>query len=311
MQKWIHSGVAICLFLITGCGVLDSFVLKPSEIIRRTPEEFGYKSSKLSLSTVDDNQMSIWHVKASSKMAKKGIIVVVPGNDDNKGRYTVALPVFCDNGWDVVLMDYVGFGESTGQPSFAGLIDSARSAFDYAFTQDKVVVGFGVSMGTPVLARVAADYDLTACIFESTVDVWSVSSAFLDHFGLGSPFNLVTDTVATLSTPQDYDTKFWIEKVTEPKLFIHSPDDNVTPYTQAWEVYKHAPQPKHFLATEGEHALQMFIDPVLYRSMVNGYLDGILNQDPIENKRFQEILDTEIHDTLEQMGWISNEENSQ
>ncbi|MCG8409490.1 MAG: alpha/beta hydrolase [Phycisphaerales bacterium] len=285
---------------VTGCDALDMIVLRPSPDIRRTPADFGFESDSVRLRMKADEEVSIWHVRTS--LERKGILVIVPGLDANKSRYTIGLPIYVDDGWDVILMDYVGYGESTGTASFEGLIESTNAVFDYAFTQDDTVVGVSISLGTSVLARVAADYDLTACVFEGTLNLWEESSLFAEHIGIGSPIWGIADAVAALSTPFDYNTKHWIAQVEEPKLFLHSPDDNVTPFPGAWEIFQLAPQPKHFVAIQGDHAMQMFIDPVLYRSVVNGWLDGVLRQDPILNDEFQVLLEEEVQASLDGFG---------
>lgn len=300
MKTRILPACIALFFLMTGCGFLETFVLRPSFEIKSTPADFGYDADKLALPMSDGGEISIWHVR--TPVEKKGIIVVVPGNDANKSRYTNGLPIFADDGWDLILMDYEGYGESSGTATFHGLIASTRVAMEYAKSQDDVVVGYGVSLGTSVLARVAADMDITACVFESTTDLWSEPSLFLDYHVMDSPFWIPLDAIAALGSTEDFDLKHWITLVDEPKLFLHTPDDNVTPFEGAWEVFKLAPQPKHMFVTQGDHAEQLFIDPVLYRTVVNGWLNGVLENDPILNEQFQQFLQEQVQTSLEGLG---------
>ncbi len=296
----------ICLLLLIGllcclqCGGLDPLVLRPSATIRRLPTELGYSFEARTVPTPGGSQISLWHVFSS--VQRKGIIVLVPGNDANKGRYTTSLPIFVDNGWDMVLPDYAGFGESPGMATLEALFDSTYAAIDYAKSQSDVVIGYGVSLGTAVLARVAVDRELTACVFESTVVFHEAPSLVAKKLGIYTPLMDIIDFFAAVGSPEGFDTKRWIQQVREPKLFIHSPDDHVTPFDGAWEVFKLAPPPKHMFVTQGEHALQVFMDPNLYRSVVNGWLDGVLNQDPIENELFRQILQEEINVAFEALG---------
>lgn len=289
-----------CLLASLHCGSLDELILKPSADIRRVPKEFGYSYESKFVPTPAGNQISIWHV-ASTK-PRKGIIVTIPGNDANKSRYVLSLPIFCDDGWDLILVDYKGFGESPGTATMQDLFDSAYGAIDYAKEQSDVVVGYGVSLGTGVLARVAADRELTACIFESTMILFEAASLFTQYNGLYTPIVEIANVVATLGSPADFDTKRWIQEVHEPKLFIHSPSDSVTPFAGAMEVMKLAPSPKHMFVTEGNHALQVFLDPELYRSVINGWLDGVLKINPIVNAEFDTLLEEEVRASFEAYG---------
>lgn len=287
---------------LCACDVTEALILRPSDVVTRTPAAFEFAFDTMELPAENGGIVSIWHVR--STVERKGTIVIVPGNDANKSRFTTGLPIFIDDGWDVILMDYEGYGESTGQASFAGLIRSANTVMRYAMSQDEVVVGYGVSLGTTVLARVAADHDLAACIFESTLNIWDEASLFVERNLIGTPLTKPLDLIAAVTTSQDYNIKYWITQVSGPKLFLHSTQDSVTPFKGAMEVFELAPEPKHLFITRGEHAMQVFIDPGLYRAVVNGWLDGALNIDPIENAFFQELLETEVRAALEAVGFL-------
>jgi len=300
-MKPVFFALSLCtLFCVIGCGVIDALILRPSPVIRRTPEDFGFQFDAKTLPMSDEVQISIWHARTAQP--RKGIIVVVPGNDANKSRYTAALPVFGNDGWDLILMDYEGYGESGGTASLQGLIDSTRVVFDYALSQADVVVGLGISMGSPVLARIAADTDLAACIFESTLNVWEEPTLFLDHHNLGSPLAPLANGLAAIGTPDAYDTKRWMALITEPKLFFHSPEDNVTPFQGAWELYQIAPAPKQLITTQGEHGTAVFLDPALYRSIANGWLNGVLTDDPDLDQQYHDLLEGEVQAALEGFG---------
>lgn len=301
MKNRLSAVLPLMLVCLPGCGFLETFVLRPSFEINSTPADFGFEADTMRLALPDGGEISIWHVRTTAE--KKGILVVVPGNDANKSRYTNGLPLFADDGWDLILMDYQGYGESSGTATFDGLIESTRVAMEYALSQDEVVVGYGVSLGTSVLARVAADIEITACIFESTTDLWAEASLFLTHHLGPSPAWATFDAIAALGSTEDFDLKRWITQVEEPKLFLHAPGDNVTPFEGAWEVFKLAPQPKHMFVTQGDHALQLFLDPVLYRTVVNGWLNGILQNDPILNEQFQQFLEQQVQTSLEGLGF--------
>lgn len=291
------AAVATC----SQCGALDSLILKPTTTIRRLPTDFGYAYETKTVPTPAGNQISIWHV-ATNSPERKGIIVTIPGNDANKSRYVVSLPLFADNGWDLILPDYTGFGESPGQPTLQGLFDSAYGAVDYAKSQSDVVVGYGISLGTGVLARIAVDRELTAVVFESMMIFYETPTLFAQNLGINFPVFGIADWVAQAASTPDLDSKRWIKDVTEPKLFIHSPDDHVTPFEGARQIFALAPQPKHMFVTQGEHALQAFIDPGMYRNVINAWLDGVIKRDPIENELYLRLLEEEIEAAFQALG---------
>ncbi len=282
---------------LAGCDALslymDTSILRPTDTLFFTPPDLGYLNyDEIMLPSGEHDHVAIWHVRTTQE--RKGIIVGLGGVADNKSRYVPGIPLVVDDGWDLIMLDYQGFGDSTGFASLEGAVRSSRVAFDYALSQDDTVVGYGFSFGTAVLARIAADYDLAGAVFDGTLNLWESASLFVKDQGLYNPLidlgdfdpfiRLIDVPLFILGTPPDYDTKRWIRMVEEPKLFIHSPDDRVNPYEGAWEVFENAPEPKFLFTTRGgEHMTYVFLDPILYRSVVNGWLDGVVGHDRTSN----------------------------
>src|SRR5437870_4112114 len=107
----LFRGTAVLLAWIAaaGCGVqLDPVILRPSATFRYIPSDLNYDYEEKMLPMKDGGEVSIWRIRAAG--TSKGTIVVIPGNDANKGRYSVVLPIFVDKGWDVIVFDYPGFG---------------------------------------------------------------------------------------------------------------------------------------------------------------------------------------------------------
>lgn len=291
IRTFRHRRVMTLLLLavLPGCGTFDFVALRASDTIRRTPGDIGYEFETHVIPDENGLNISLWRVPARGE--KKGTIVFLAGNDANKGRFTIVLPVFVDTGWDVILYDYQGFGESEGELTFAGLITSSRAVLKWATERDSVVVAFGASLGTPVAIRLASEFELTAMILESTLDLWKVPSQFLVKSGL-MPEALapLLDAIMSEATPEDYDGARWMPLVEEPKLFIHSPDDSITPFEGAWSLFQAAQNPKYFFVTQGDHAIEPFIRPDSYRLMVNAWLDGVLGLNPIDNPAYRATL---------------------
>ncbi len=288
----------MCVSLVSalaGCDTLslfmDTLILYPTDTLYFTPPDLGYTNyDEIMLPSGEHDQVAIWHVRTTQE--RKGTIVGLGGIGDNKSRYVLGIPIVVDDGWDMVMLDYQGFGDSTGSASLEGAVRSSRVAFDYALSQDDTVVGYGFSFGTAVLARIAADYDLAGCIFDGTLNLWETPSLYIKDqgfydpvidFGDFDPFIRYFDVpLFILGTPADYDIKRWIRMAEEPKLFIHSPEDSINPYQGAWEVFQNAPEPKYLFTTRGgEYMTYVFQDPILYHAVVNGWLDGVVCHDPM------------------------------
>lgn len=83
---------------------------------------------------------------------------------------------------DVLLFDYPGYGESTGAPTAAVILETALAAYDYAVALEtsagKKRVLYGFSLGGLVAAHVARDRAVDGLVLEATapnVESWARS----------------------------------------------------------------------------------------------------------------------------------------
>jgi uncharacterized protein len=307
-MKRVLCGALFFILGSAGCGItLDPLILRPSSEFKYLPTELGYNFTEQVVTATKGPTVSLWRIKPAG--TSRGIIVIVPGNDANKGRYVMTLPFFVDKGWEVILFDYPGFGKSTGDATLPGLLDGTRAVLDYAFEEDDVVIGIGVSLGTAVLGRVAPEYPLTACIFESTMNLYEIASSFLDYHKVLPEIGGIADFVAAATSSPDWDMRRWVADARMPKLFIHSPDDSVTPFSMGFRVFEAAAKPKQMFVTEGDHSFQLFIDPNLYRSTVNGWIDGVTRSDPIHIAGFEDLLRADLLSTIAAYGLSPDQVN--
>lgn len=257
---------------------IEQIFLRPTELIEGTPADMGYAFDTLDLPIDGGRRVSAWHVHAENP---KAVVVIVPGSDRNKSRYLIALPVFIPNGYDVVLMDYEGFGESEGDPTLANMLDDGLAVVDYALTRHERVVAFGVSLGTPIASWIAAQRELSACIFEASAMLLLEPALYLLNEGIPVPF--LWDAAILYITPQvprEYNLYATIQQVAEPKLFMHSTEDDTTPYAGGRLAYRAAPEPKDFWTMYGGHGEMIELDVEAYTSVVIGWLDRWLADSP-------------------------------
>jgi len=251
---------------------LDKLILLHRSKLSHVPEELGYRYDNVTLPVAEGRWIKLWQVYSEPS---KGLVIIVPGMDQNKGRYVPYLPIFVENGYDVILMDYEGYGESPGESTLSNLVDDTLAACRYARSRHEKVIAFGVSLGTPLVARAAAELDFDGCIFEGTLILGEEATLWLtDLTGSVPPIvSALADGYVLRQMPEDYDIRTYITRVTEPKLFIHSAEDEVTPLVGARLVYDAAPEPKQFWEVRGGHCRMADLDRDLYTRTVIGWID--------------------------------------
>ena len=152
-------------------------------------------------------------------------------------RWLIALPV------NVFIIDYRGYGKSRGSPSEKGLYLDARAAWDYLISERRIpverVILFGESLGGAVAIDLATRVRPTGLIvqssFTSIPDMAKVIFPFLPRFLVRTKMNSIDK----------------ISKVDCPKLFVHSPPDEVVPYEFGRRLFEAATEPKQFYEIPG------------------------------------------------------------
>ncbi len=267
--------VAIAVLpLLAGCGViptLDEMILRPNPTITTTPADAGYEYEELSVPVAADRSVTVWHVKAPAPPA--GIVVVVPGSTGNKSMYVAALPVFVGAGYDVLLMDYEGYGNSPGEPTLQHAADDVMAVADYAFAQFDTVVLYGVSLGSPLAARAAATHRPAALILEASLILASEAGLWLEDNNLAIPIAMnVGDWFAATVMPEEYDIIESMAAVDAPTLIMHSVDDEVTPYPGGEQVFDAAAGSRTFWQMRHKHGKMFFEEPEVYTAAVQEWL---------------------------------------
>lgn len=144
---------------------------------------------------------------------------------------------------EVFIIDYRGYGRSEGSPSEAGLYADARGAWDYLTIERQVppaqIVVFGDSLGGAVAIELATRVEPAGLIVQSAFTSIRDMAAEVMPFVPGF----------LLRTKMDSLNK--IARVRAPKLFIHSPADELVPYRFGRQLYEAAPEPKQFYEVRG------------------------------------------------------------
>ena len=144
---------------------------------------------------------------------------------------------------DVFIVDYRGYGRSEGSPSEQGLYADASGAWDYLTRSRGVpaarIVVFGDSLGGAVAIELATRVAPAGLIVQSGFTSIRDMAAEVMPFVPGFILRTKMDSLGR------------IERVSAPKLFIHSPADEMVPYRFGRQLYDAAPAPKQFYEVKG------------------------------------------------------------
>lgn len=197
------------------------------------------------LTTSDGERLIAWVVPPR---AGKPVLLYFHGNGGNlgRGRRPMQLGSLTEDGTGLFAVSYRGYGGSTGMPSEEGLLFDARAAYAAAVARfgAERLVGYGESLGTGVVLKLAAEQPLKAVILDapylSTASVAQLSYPYVP--------------VALLMKDQ-FRSDAVIGKVRAPLLVLHGERDRVIPFAQGRALYELANPPKRFIRfPDGGHS---------------------------------------------------------
>lgn len=103
---------------------------------------------------------------------KKGFILYFHGNAGNLQRWGNCAVDFTELGYDILLVDYRGYGKSSGQPSEAALYADAETVLQWCkekFNYERFVI-YGRSLGSAVATNLSANSAPDLLILETPFD---------------------------------------------------------------------------------------------------------------------------------------------
>ncbi len=253
----------VSCWLACGCGPavdLNDFLLNPDPVIGKNPGDIGYAYESVSVPVAEGRSVAAWHVRSEES---KALVVVIPGAAQNKSVYLVGLPMIIDSGYDALLMDYEGFGESPGTATLQHAADDALAVVGYAMGLHSRVVLYGISLGSALATRAAAEYPVAALAIDGVLVMRDEISDWVQGHAL--PAMLIGGSRLTVQVPEDYDIVKYIAQAHGAKLVMHSPEDTLTPLSGAQRVFDAASPPKTFWQEYYDHGGMILLLPDTYR----------------------------------------------
>jgi fermentation-respiration switch protein FrsA (DUF1100 family) len=208
-----------------------------------TPERYGLPFEDLAIRTEDGETLHAWWIPARNA---RGAVILFHGNAGNISYRLDYARMFDRLGYSTLLVEYRGYGRSTGSPSEQGTYRDAAASWRW-LTETKSVAGsdivlFGESLGGAVAAWLAERERPRALVLASTFT--SVPDLAAEIY----PFLPVR-----LLSRYEYNTLDALARIHAPVLVAHSPSDDIIPFSHGKRLFAAAREPKSFLELAGGH----------------------------------------------------------
>lgn len=206
----------------------DSIIFRPRKTTTNHLYSFDFHFEELNLQMEDHAIINAVHFKVDNP---KGVILYFHGNKGNLERWGKVVAPLTKHGYNVFVMDYRGYGKSTGKKTESLMYSDAQECYDYLKKEykEKAIVIYGRSLGGVFASYVASKNLPRQLILEATFS--SIKDVVESKFPILPYDMLLKFKFVTIEL---------IEKVTVPTLIFHGNRDRLVPFTLGKKVAAHS-----------------------------------------------------------------------
>jgi hypothetical protein len=239
--RWLR--ITLLLYAAVGIAIYylqDYFFFRPEPVERTYRYSFGQPYREVNLAF--DHLSNINIIQFTTDSTPRGCVLYFHGNRKNVGWYAKHAPLFTREGYEVWMIDYPGYGKSTGRLNEEVLYAYALQLYRLArkfFAADSIIL-YGRSMGTGIASRLAARERARQLVLETPYySFTSVAAHFLPIYPV--------ERIIHVKLP----TYRYLPEVEEPILILHGTDDGLIPISNARRLQPLLKPGDRFVTIEG------------------------------------------------------------
>jgi pimeloyl-ACP methyl ester carboxylesterase len=256
--RWIK--VFLLLYCIIGIAFYygqEALLFHPVAVDRNVKYDFGQPYTEVNLPFDKETNLNIIEFKATDHQdfraageskfrvpdsLTRGVVLYFHGNRRNISWYAQYAADFTSKGYEVWMLDYPGFGKSTGKLSEQKLYDYALQLYKLARSrwQPSQIILYGKSLGTGIAAELASVRDCRRLILECPYySLESVTRHYFPVYPLGNMLHY------------HFPTNSYLPAVTAPITIFHGSSDWLIPYSNAVRLKPLLKPGDDFITIEG------------------------------------------------------------
>ncbi len=218
MALTVYSMIGVILYFIQ-----ELLLFHPKPLPQQYRFSFQQPFTELNIPVEKDRNLNFIQFTVADSV-QKGVVLYFHGNRRNIERYAHYAPYFTSKGYEIWMVDYPGFGKSTGKRTEQVMYEDASLLYKMAAKQvpGHDIIIYGKSIGTGIAAQLASTQTCKQLILETPY--YSID-ALLRHYVPVYPVSQLTK--------YHFPVYKYLQQVKAPVTILHGTDDEVIPYKQA------------------------------------------------------------------------------
>jgi hypothetical protein len=269
----------LCTLIPTGCSFLFFY---PQKQLLTNPVALSFSPENVFFKTEDGLTLHGWFFRAGPDA--KATVLVLHGNAENISTHVNSVLWLINEGFNVFIFDYRGYGRSEGKPALHGLHRDAEAALKKLHGLpdvglDRIIVlgqSLGGSVAVYTVANIAYRQHIKALIIDSAFSSYRrIAREKLGDFSLTWPFQYPLSFLFN----NFYSAEKWIGKVSPvPVLILHGERDTIVPTHHAERLFDIANSPKELWLLPAAGHIQSFASDIVRQQVVE-YVECVLGTD--------------------------------
>lgn len=242
----------------------DYFFFRPEILPKQFEYQYPFPFKEVNFEMEDGGTINGLHFRVPNA---KGVVFYLKGNSRSIKGWGKFARDFVSKGYDFFMIDYRGFGKSSGKRTETTLYNDAQTVYKWlseAYPEDKIVL-YGRSIGSGIAARIASWNKPKMLILDSPYYSFLYQ---VKRYGFWLPLQYLLRY--QLRTDQ------FIKKVSCPIFILHGNKDRLISYEQGQMLSQLAPDRALLVTIEGGYHNNLPSFPEYHE-----YLYSILHEEPI------------------------------
>ena len=245
-RAWKWFRIIALVYIMIGVALYflqDKLIFHPQKL----PADYNYRFDipfrQIDLPVNKKKNLSIVQFTVPDSV-RKGIVLYFHGNRSNINRYAKNAVHFTRNHYEVWMIDYPGYGKSTGKRSEQVLYADALLFYKMAISKVSAehIIIYGKSLGTGIASQLASVRDCKRLILETP---YYSMDALAKHYFFIYPVMPMTKYA--------FPTYEYFEYIKAPVSIFHGTRDEVIPYKQAQRLVAKKPGTELITIEKGKH----------------------------------------------------------